>query len=286
MSITVRYPDFKFESAGPHWAKDIEFAHQWNGTSVIPAYVEPYLIKVFESARPLIKDEQLQRDMDLFMNQERQHCFFHLKYNRMLREHYPKIREYEDRLKAELNDFLKNKPLRFHLAYAEGFESSFGVLNARIWLDDLSEFREGADPETLALWDWHMAEEYEHREVCFNVYMTLFGRGPINWIVNGYFYRLYGAYFAMKHLGAFTARCMYHMLKEDWKKMTPEEVEASKARAAALGKKIKKLMNRRMWALFSPFYNPKTKPEPKGFRKAVAQVVGDGLYAKKKAATT
>ena len=282
MTITVRYPDFKFENVEPHWARDIEFAHQWNGTSVIPAYVEPYLIKVFESARPLVKDEALQRDMDLFMSQERQHCVFHLKFNKILRERYPKIREYEQRLKAELDEFLKNRPLRFHLAYAEGFESSFGVLNARIWLDELHEFREGANPEALALWDWHMAEEYEHREVCFNVYMALFGRGFFNWIVNGYFYRLYGAYFAMKHLGRHTARCMYHMLKEDWKTMTPEEVEASKARAEALGKKIKKLMNRRMWALFSPFYNPRTKPEPQGFRKAVAQVMGDGVYAKTK----
>jgi predicted metal-dependent hydrolase len=285
MSITVRYPDFKFESASPHWAKDIAFAHQWNGTSIIPAYVEPYLIKVFESALPLIQDEQLKQDMNLFMNQERQHCFFHLKYNRMLREHYPKLREYEDRLKNELNDFLKNKPMRFHLAYAEGFESSFGVLNARIWLDDLAEYREGADPETLALWDWHMAEEYEHREVCFQAYMSLFGRGFVNRIVNGYFYRLYGAYFAMKHLGAFTARCMYHMLNADCEKMPPEQAEAVRAQAKALGKKIKKLMNRRMWVLVSPFYNPKTKPEPRGFRAAVARVVENGIYAKKTPAT-
>lgn len=283
MSITVRYPDFKFESATPHWARDIEFAHQWNGTSILPAYVEPYLIKVFESALPKVTDEELKRDMTLFMHQERQHCYFHIKYNAMLRKHYPKLREYEDQLKSELNDFLKNKPLRFHLAYAEGFESSFGVLNARIWLDDLHEFREGADPQALALWDWHMAEEYEHREVCFKVYMSLFGKGFFNWLINGYFYRLYGAYFAIKHLGAHSVRCMHHMLEEDRKTMTPEEVEASKARVAAIGKKLRNLMLRRMWTLFSPFYNPRTKPEPQGFRKAVDLVMGNGIYAKQKA---
>ena len=116
MSITVRHPDFSFESTRPHWARDLEFSHMWNGTSIIPAHVEPYLIKVFESARPLVKDAALQRDMDLFMSQERLHCLFHMKFNRVLRQHYPKIRDCEERLRNELNDFLTNRSRRFHLA--------------------------------------------------------------------------------------------------------------------------------------------------------------------------
>jgi predicted metal-dependent hydrolase len=152
--------------------------------------VEPYLIKVLEKTLPLVKDEKLREELQLFMDQERQHCMVHVKYNRMLRQHYPGLRKYEERLKNELNGFLENKPLKFHLAYAEGFESAFGILAAKMWLDDTDKYRVGAEPETLALWDWHMAEEYEHREVCYQVYMQICGRGFFRRIVNGYFYRL------------------------------------------------------------------------------------------------
>jgi len=284
MSLTVRTPNFTFESTVPHWAPSFEFAHMWNGTSVIPSQVEPFVVKVFTKARELVKDEDLRREMDLFVSQERQHSVAHVRFNRMLRTHYPKIQECEERLRNELNDFLENRSLKFQLAFVEGFESSFGVLNSRIWLDDLEEYREGADPEVLAFWDWHMAEEYEHREVALKVFMHIYGRGPINWVVNGYFYRLFGARFAMKYLGKHTARSMYKLLSQDWKSMTPEEVAASQARLAALGGKVKQLIQRRMVSLAWPFYDPATKPEPRGFRAAIARVMGDGPFARRKAA--
>jgi len=222
--------------------------------------------------------------MELFIEQERRHCLFHVKFNRILKTKYPTLIDAEKKLKDDLDGFLKNKSLKFNLAFAEGFESSFGVLNSRIWLDDLSEFRDGADPEVLALWDWHMAEEFEHREVCYKVFMALEANNPIKWVINGYFYRIYGAYFAMKHLGKHTARCMFRMLSHDWKTMTPAEVEASKGRLAAFTGKLQQLINSRKWVLASPFYNPKTKAVPDGFERAVANVAETGLYGKKKPA--
>jgi hypothetical protein len=88
----------------------------------------------------------------------------------------------------------------------------------------------------------------------------------------------------MKHLGGFTGRIMYHMLSEDWAKMSPEQVAASKARLAEFAKETKRTMFWRMIPMLSPFYNPKNKPEPRRFREALGWVVGEGPYARRKPA--
>lgn len=52
------------------------------------------------------------------------------------------------------------------------------------------------------MWRWHLAEEFEHRTVCSDVYHQLSGMNP----VFTYFYRLYGYIFALIHLGGFPNR--------------------------------------------------------------------------------
>lgn len=50
------------------------------------------------------------------------------------------------------------------------------------------------------MWRWHLAEEFEHRTVCSDVYYELSGLNP----VAAYFYRVYGYFYAIAHLGRFT----------------------------------------------------------------------------------
>jgi len=47
-----------------------------------------------------------------------------------------------------------------------------------------------------------MAEEFEHRDVCYRVYKALFG----NSFYNRYFYRLYGVFAVIRHLNGWGAR--------------------------------------------------------------------------------
>src|SRR3546814_7755941 len=69
------------------------------------------------------------------------------------------------------------------------------------------------------MWRWHLAEEFEHRTVCFDVYEELSGLNP----VSRYFYRLYGYFYAIIHLGRFQSMVAKKLIEHDRATMTPEE---------------------------------------------------------------
>lgn len=283
--LKVRTPKFDFENVFPHWSPCIEFAQKWNAVAIVPVEVEPYVIKVLNKARPVLekKAPELLEEVELFIAQEAQHYQQHVKFIRAIKEKYPKVGKDQKRLKDELQDILDKRSLKFNLAYIEGFESATGVINAVAWFEGFDDYREGANPDALALWDWHMAEEYEHREVCFKVFNALYGRGLWNSIVNGYFYRLYGVRFAMKHLGSHMGRMMYRLLKTDWEQMTPEEAEASKARLEEINKRHMRLVYKGLRKVISPFYDPKSKKPPRGVETAFPMFEPGGVYGKKAA---
>src|SRR5271166_3865631 len=79
-------------------------------------------------------------------------------------------------------------------------------------------------------WKWHMAEEFEHREVCFNLYHELYSKGLYNKIVNGWLYRVYGFVRTVRHLGAYIERVSTYLIEKDRETMSPEELMASEAR--------------------------------------------------------
>lgn len=51
MTLAVRYPDLDFADCFPRWAPHLEFAMSMNAWSITPAYLEPYIIRVFTAAR-------------------------------------------------------------------------------------------------------------------------------------------------------------------------------------------------------------------------------------------
>lgn len=261
--MKVRYPKLDFSKARAHWAPHIEFAQRANGSGLIPTYVEPYLVKVMLAAKPLIDkaNTKLHADVAVFCKQEAQHCKQHNDFNAGLRTaKYPGLAAIEEALAEDLERFRTTKSLKFNLAYSDGFEA-MGAMGAQLWFGCYTEFLEGADPETVDLWKWHMAEEYEHREVAFTVYMELFGRKNF---VSGWLYRVYGFLFAGRHLIGFGNRAADYLLSEDRKSMTPAEVEASLAREAVFKKKLARVAIPELLKVFSPFYNPARRKAPEG----------------------
>lgn len=261
--MKVRYPKLDVSKAGPHWAPYIEFAQRANSSGLIPIYVEPYLVKVMLVAKPLIDktNTKLHDDIKVFCKQEAQHGKQHtLFYENFRSDKYPRLAEMEKALADDLERFRTTKSLKFNLAYSEGFEA-MGAMGAQLWFDHYNEFLKGADPETVTLWKWHMAEEYEHREVVFTVYHELFGRKNL---FNGWLYRAYVFLFAVRHLIGFGNRVSAYLLSEDRKSMTPAELEASLARDAAFKKKMAKVAIPELLKVLSPFYNPARRKAPEG----------------------
>lgn len=254
--MKVRYPNFDFSNLRAHWAKEPEFSQNFNAFSTVPAHVEPFLIKVMTKAKKALgpQHEALIADIDIFNKQEIQHCKQHLAFNNKLYElGYEGMADIEKPYKADYERFLKEKSLRFNVAYCEGFEA-MGSASAQVYFEDLAEYIEGADEAAMNLWKWHLAEEFEHREVCADVYRTLYGNG-----VFAYFYRIWGFIYSTKHIGDHVKRVATYLYEKDRENMTEDELKASKERADRLNRKMSRANLKRLAAVFSPFYNPGKK---------------------------
>ena len=109
-----------------------------------------------------------------------------------------------------------------------------------------------------------MAEEFEHREVCFDIYHALYSRGIWGKIWNGYFYRIYGCIYAMAHLQGYMGRMFAYLIKQDAKSMD----EAQKRKLDEDIKALKSFQLRvffpQLLKNFLPWYNPGRKPTPAG----------------------
>jgi uncharacterized protein len=263
--MKVRFPKFDFSRIDAHWAPNREFAQGFNASSLIPAHVEPYLLKVMKIAQARIDPSRtrLIEEIDIFCKQEMQHMKHHLAYNKVLRaQGYEGLKPLEDRIAAEYDDWLKTRSLRFNLAYCEGFES-MSASACEAWFQDYGDLLEGADPVVADMWRWHLAEEFEHRTVCSDVYNALSGLDP----VSRYVYRIYGYVYALMHLGAFNKAAAAYLLAKDRETMTPQEVEVSIARQKEVGKRIRKSALPMLIKVLSPFYDPAKRPDPRGQRE-------------------
>lgn len=282
MALTVRFPKIDYSGVRAHWARSLAFSHHRNATSFIPTPIEPWLIKVLQNARPLIPatETRLLQDIDGFIAQESQHFRQHRMFNkRLIEQGYPEMAVMEKELEDDLERFLKTRSLKFLLAYADGFES-LGALSGWVWFEKSDEWLEGADPALTAMWKWHMAEEFEHRNVCFDLYHTLYGRGLWNAIWNGYFYRIYGLVFAIRHLTTGYMDRMYeYLMSTDRARMTPQQLEESKADE----KRFKKYLAGTAWPLLAnllPWYNPSRKRTPRGLVEYLKRFEAGGDYSR------
>jgi predicted metal-dependent hydrolase len=264
--MLVRQPNIDYVNVRPHWAPNPEFAQHHNASSTIPVHVEPYLIKVLGKAKPLLDpaNTEMLAAMDIFAKQEGQHFRQHAAFNQALvRAGYIKIPEFEQKLRKQLLEWLNNRPLKFNLAYAEGFEA-MGPPSAAVWFEESDPFLAGADAEAVDLWKWHMAEEFEHREVCFDLYHKIYSRGPVSAFFNGWLYRVYGFLFAVFHLGAYIETVSSYLIEQDRQNMTPGELAASKARLKQVKAAFRRNMLPRLLLVLSPFYTPRRKRIPNG----------------------
>lgn len=268
----VRLPKIDWADVRPDWCPNREFAHDRNASSTIPSYVEPYLIRVMQQAKKSLSAEEtrLHREIDLFIAQESQHFRQHNGFNRAVRAVYPGIAPMEEGLKADLEGFLANRSLKFNLAYSEGFET-MGPPAAKMWFEHSDAFLEDADYEAVALWKWHMAEEFEHRDVCYRLFRALYAKSLWGRIANGWLYRVYGVWTAVTHLGRYTKRVRAHMIQTDRASMSPAELARSRRSEKTVDSHTKRHMLPALLQALSPFYDPARKPAPRGLKAYLAR---------------
>lgn len=265
--MKVRALEADFTEIGPRWAENREFAQLYNAASICPAYLEPFLVKVMIEARKRLRPDQsaIDEQIRLFNLQEMQHCKQHMAFNKMLFAHYPEIEPMAKAYEADYNRFLKTRSLQANVAYCEGFEA-MSAIPTTCFFEDFDELWAGADPRAEALWKWHLAEEYEHREVVHSVYTALYGRGPV-----AYFVRIYGFFFATAHILSNINKIGKYLLAREREGMTAEQLAASKAREKQVTKLASKHFFRHLRAILSPWYDPAKRQPPRGVSEVLAR---------------
>jgi hypothetical protein len=260
--MIARNPRITFENALPHWAADHTFAQITNAGSTSLPYVETYLNRVMARATQRIADPGLKADIALFCAQEGNHYRQHRIFNRALEARYPGLRELGERLGRDYEGMLARLPLTANAAYCEGFES-LGIIHAEFFFEQVDDLLAGADARLVRLWKWHLAEEFEHRSVCYDVYRALGG---------GYFGRIRGFLWALRHLGRYGKGVADHLLSVDRQAMDA----ARRAASLALEKRYRARFLRFAWPrllhVLSPRYDPRTRRAPRGAREFLAQI--------------
>ena len=269
--MIVRNPRFDFGGTTPHWARNVEFAHSFNAMSMLFPPLERFLNRVMIMARGQLtgddpESERIRRDIDLFVRQEGVHFAIHSDFNRMLAENgFPDLPGFEAEMDESYRQMLKTEPLKFLVAYCESFEI-LGPIFANVWLDDIPDLFEGGEPNAVAMWRWHISEEFEHRTVCYDVYHKLFG---------GYFYRLSALRRTQKHMGAYIARVLEYILEREAAGRGADEIAAARQRLKAVNRRIGVLALKHLWRIYLPGYSPRKARVPRNFPSALEAVERD-----------
>jgi len=251
--MQARLPEIDFGVADAHWFPAVpEFGHRMNGGSLLLPYLEPYLIRVMKLARPRIAEvaPELLPDVEIFNRQEANHYKLHAAYNQVMREQYPGLEPFEAEIKADFQRFLDEESLAWNLAYCEGFEST-GLISSEFFLQEIDDLLASADPAVTELWSWHLAEEFEHRNVCHDVLKALHP---------GYRRRLAGFRFCAKHLFNFSGRVREHMLALDRERGRVQDDAAQRQALAAFLAREKRFQMPRVRKVLMPWYSPHPRP--------------------------
>jgi predicted metal-dependent hydrolase len=248
--MTVRKVPFVFRSGPGHWnAAKPEFSQVVNAASLAMPYLEPYLIRTMREARPLIRDSQLQHELDLYIKQEATHYKQHREFNNTLKDSgYACIKDLEQALDKDYSDLESGRSLRFNLAYAEGFESMALALGEML-IEDRAYLFGDSDPAVASLVLWHFVEEIEHKNVAFDVFHHLYG---------SYFWRMVGLIYATAHIFWRTGQGYRALLKEDglWHNR-PSRWTLLKLLGRLIGN-----IGPRWLRIFRPGYHPRQVQDP------------------------
>ncbi len=190
--LKVRQIDFAFHDSipfqcnphNPHWSNFVNFI-----TLIAPGF-ERYFIKAIRQSLPLIRDEAVRADAELFCQQEAQHSRQHLAHMKVLSAHYPGLENVRKAVTESYEQLFERETIAFHLSYAASVELCFGPL-ASFLVTHRDLLFKGGDTTIASFLLWHLVEEFEHRNSAIDVY---------NAVVGSHIYRVRSAVGVVRHL--------------------------------------------------------------------------------------
>ncbi|WP_372658673.1 metal-dependent hydrolase [Hydrogenophaga sp.] len=158
-----------------HWcAGDAFLTAAFNALSMSFPVGEQFFIDSVRNGLESMSDEQKQRHQGEargFIGQEATHRRIHALFNTQIEKH-GLVNAWEPRARQRLKLVEQLDP-RHALAITAANEH-FTALFAE-WLLSNPQIFKGTEPRLQALWEWHSAEEAEHKNTAFDVYQALGG---------------------------------------------------------------------------------------------------------------
>jgi predicted metal-dependent hydrolase len=245
------------------WSSNRIYATVTNAGSPGATGFEPYLHKVMAWARDELggKDPEVERDINLFIAQEGHHYRVHAAFNKQLYLRYPRARDFEIELAEGLRRQFETKSLEYNLAYCCGFEN-FACMMAKFMFARALPWFDQVDNRMAVLWQWHLAEEFEHRAACHDAFRAMSGN---------YFARIRGLIVFIRHVLPWQRRLVNYMLEVDRAEMS----EAERAEHVKERKRYDRLLSwyvfPRALALLMPFYDPRKQKAPPELHEALGR---------------
>ncbi len=238
---------------------DPRLSYFFVGAWMMLPYLEPFLIRTIQEAMGRIRDEALLEDMKRFCAQEGQHYRQHARANDIVRRRHPagpRLMALEQEFEALLKRWSHEKPLRFRLAYAEGFES-MTCAGARTQME-IGMFDDMKEP-IRGLMLWHIMEEIEHRTVCFDAYHRAVG---------DYVYRLGVGVWAQNHYLRWCQRFAAAMIEADPQTIARFDHPDLRAKCARRAQNYFRNLLPKQLATYMPWYDPRRIRLPDQFEPA------------------
>ena len=168
--IRPRRTAFSFSGSIPrHWLAGNPVAtHFFNAINLFVVSFEDFMARVMRGRLPHLKDDpDFARQVRGFMGQEATHSYVHEKFLSNLRGQGYRIDGYlgtAERVFTQV--FEKWLGLRVCLAMISGFEHLTALLSELV---HSNRTLKDAEPFMAELWEWHAAEEIEHKEMAFEL---------------------------------------------------------------------------------------------------------------------
>ena len=261
--MTIRRMEFAFQPDMDlvFIKDDPEMSFMFLGAWMMLPYLEPFLIRTMRDALPHVRDPQLKEDLKRFCAQEGEHYKQHAKANDLIRGLHPSyeaLRPLEEELDRELKDWTRSKPIKFKLAYAEGFESMTSAMSRAQFEVGLYD-RTGSPLADLA--KWHVMEELEHRSVAFDIYEH---------VVGSWFYRMKQSIWSQRHYFAWVKRFRAVLVAPQSELIEAYNTPEIVARRKAYNRHYMRRGLPRVLGTYMPWYNPAKVDLPGAFEDARA----------------
>lgn len=204
--IIHRRPNFNFNENYPkHWLGGSPFkTHFLNSLTIIFPTGEKYFIRSIKNYLNQIESQLLKEEAKLFIKQESEHFKEHEKFFKILTDQgyqYTNLVGMLDKIVANiLEPYLDDKT---NLSITAGLEHITALLS-EISLEE--NFLESAPQKLQDLFNWHAAEEIEHRAVAFDVLQA---------ITQSYGKRIQGIIIGYVIISIFSALSTSYLLYQD-----------------------------------------------------------------------